>query len=537
MDKIKISKKTISGLMTVVFIFSIYVYRVQAVVNNPLGGNIKNDKSGTKSRIMSNFKKNKGKKNFKEGEIIVKIKTSTNNSLSGSLNGSSVRSSVESTIESVNKKYGVKTKKKINRQLDVVKFDNKKYSTDEVLQSLNNDPNIEYAEPNYISKLASYPTTEPYFGKMWGLNNTKSQGIDINVLNAWKISTGNPKLVVGVIDTGIDYKHEDLKNNIWVNSKDIPGNGIDDDKDGYVDDYNGWDFVNSNNDSTDDNSHGTHISGTIAASSNGVGTVGIAPNVKIMALKVADGQGDLYDSDVISAIEYGTSHGVKLFNCSFSGVDFSQTEYDAFKNSDALFMCAAGNGDDYGNGMNNDSSVKSYPASFDLPNIISVASIGSNGQLSTFSNYGAVSVDIAAPGNDIYSTVPGGYDYKSGTSMATPQVTGVAALVMSENMNLTPIDIKNCILKGSNRLPQLYNKIATGAIVDAFDAMAEAQPSLLVKLTDVTGNGITDINDLNLVKAAYNSRTGDLLYKKTLDMNNDGIINVYDLVRVSKAMQ
>ena len=511
-------KKTLSRLLTIVFMISIYGYRVQAVNNSTLSNNIKNDKSGTKSRVMNIYKKNKAKKNFKQGEILVKIKAGTSNS----------------SVESVGKKYSMKTKEHLKKQLDVVKFDSKKYDLDEVLLNLNNNSNIEYAEPNYISKLSSSPSMEPDFSKMWGLNNTSTKGKDINVENAWKTTTGNPNLVVGIIDTGIDYNHKDLKSNIWINNKEIVGNGKDDDNDGYIDDYNGWDFAYGTNDSFDDNSHGTHISGIIAASANGIGTVGVAPTVKIMPLKVADNQGDLYTSDVVSAIQYGISHGVKIFNCSFGGADFSQAEYDAIKNSNALFVCAAGNGDANGNGLNNDNAIKNYPSSFDLPNIISVAAMKSDGTLSTFSNYGAISVDIAAPGSDIYSTVPGGYAYKSGTSMATPHVTAVAALVLSTNMNLTPIEVKNSIMKSTNKLPISVKKISTGSIVDAFGAMRTASPSMVFGVTDVDKDGTTDSKDLAYVGSAYNSRVGDSKYKDILDINNDGMIDIYDLVNVSK---
>lgn len=490
-------KKIISRLLTFIFMFNIFGYRVQAVIKNTVAENpqnvatLQNDKLGTKSKIMSNYEENKIKKNFKEGEVLVKIKAGTSNS----------------SIESAQKKYNIKSKKNLNKQLDLVKFDNSKYSLDEMLLNLNSDLNIEYAEPNYISKISSDPENEPYFKSMWGLKNTTNQGIDINVETAWKNSTGNPNLVVGVIDTGVDYHHEDLKDNIWINNKEIANNGIDDDKNGYVDDYNGWDFAYSDNSSYDDNSHGTHVSGTIAASSNGIGIVGIAPNVKIMPLKAADSKGELYTSDIVSAIEYGVSKGVKLFNCSFGSSDFSQTEYDAIKNSNALFICAAGNGDTYGNGMDNDSYVKNYPSSFELLNIVSVASMDKNGYLSTFSNYGVTSVDIAAPGSSIYSTVPGGYAYKSGTSMATPHVTGVAALVLSADMNLSPIEVKNCILKTTHKLPQLENRIATGAIVDAFGAMAIAKPSIVINVTGIE----LDNSSINLTRGVLKQLTATIV--------------------------
>ncbi|MGH4050596.1 MAG: S8 family serine peptidase [Clostridium sp.] len=508
-------KKALIKLLVIIFVLNLYGVRAQAAYNNSLSDTIKSDSLGVKSKIMSNYKKNKAKENFKKDEIIVKIKTGATNS----------------AIESSQKKYGVKSKKEINRQTDIVKFDNNKYSMDEMLVNLNNDLNVEYAEPNYISRLSSLPQNEPDFNKMWGLKNTITEGVDINVSAAWGKGTGNPNLVVGVLDSGIDYNHIDLKENIWINNGEIPDNEIDDDNNGYVDDYNGWDFSGVNNDAYDDNSHGTHVSGIIAASSNGVGTVGVAPTVKIMPLKVANTQGGLYTSDVVSAIQYGISKGVKLFNCSFGGSDFSQTEYDLMEDSDALFMCAAGNGDAYGIGMDNDSTVKNYPATYDLPNIMSVASIDEYGDLSLFSNYGEVTVDIAAPGSDIYGTVPGGYGYKNGTSMATPYVTGVAALVLSANMELTPIEIKNRILKSMSKLPQLESKIATGAILDAFAAVS------LILPTDIDNNGATDIVDLALVGLAYNSRIGYLKYKRILDINNDGIVDIYDLVCVSKSIK
>lgn len=508
-------KKTLIKLLVIIFMFNLYGVRVQAANDNSLSDTIKSDSLGVKSKIMSNYKKNKAKENFKKDEIIVKIKIGATNS----------------AIESTEKKYSVESKERINRKLDIVKFDNNKYSMEEMLINLNNDLNVEYAEPNYISRLSSSPQNEPDLDKMWGLKNAITDGVDIDVFDAWEIGTGSPNLVVGVIDSGIDYNHIDLKDNIWINNEEIPGNEIDDDNNGYVDDYSGWNFTGVNNNTYDDNSHGTHVSGIIAASTNGMGIVGVAPTVKIMPLKVANTQGGLYTSDVVSAIQYGISKGMKLFNCSFGGSDFSQTEYDLMKNSDALFMCAAGNGDAYGIGMDNDSSVKNYPASFDLPNIISIASIDERGGLSNFSNYGEVSVDIAAPGTNIYSTMPGGYGYKNGTSMATPYVTGVAALVLSADMDLTPIEVKNYILKSAHKLPQLENKIVTDAIVDAFDAI------MLIKPIDVDGNGATDIMDLALIGIAYNSRIGDLKYKRILDINNDGIVDIYDLVCVSKSIK
>ncbi|EQB90244.1 glucan-binding YG repeat protein [Clostridium punense] len=402
--------------------------------------------NSTKTKIINSFKNNSHKNNYKKDEIFIKIKNLNNTDLNKWLE----------------KNYNLIPKKTLNNGLLLATFDSDKTSLENMLEKLNKDVNIEYAEPNYSVKIKDIPSSEPDYAKLWGLKNSSYLGIDINVEKAWSLQKNNGATLVGVIDTGVDYNHKDLKENIWINKSEIPDNGKDDDNNGYVDDYRGWNFIDDNNDPYDDNEHGTHVSGIIAAQNNGTGIVGVSPNTKIMPLKVGNANGDLYYDDIIEAMNYGVKKGVKIFNCSFSGADFSQVEYDTIKNSNALFVVAAGN-----ESSDND-LYSSYPGNYDLPNIITVGSIDKNGSLSYFSNYGAKNVDIAAPGGEIYSTLPGGkYGYSSGTSMAAPHVAGIAALMLSEKSSLTPVEMREYILNNNHPLSSLSKSIATGAIVDA----------------------------------------------------------------------
>ena len=212
-------------------------------------------------------------------------------------------------------------------------------------------------------------------------------------------------VLVGVIDTGVDYNHPDLAANIWTNPGEIAGNGIDDDGNGYIDDVHGYDFVNNDGDPMDDNGHGTHFSGTIGGvGNNGIGVAGVNWNVKIMALKFLDSGGSGSTANAVAGVQYATMMGVDVTSNSWGGGGFSQALYDAIDAAGAAniaFVAAAGN-----NGANNDTSP-AYPAAYDLPNIISVAATDDNDELASFSNYGAASVDLGAPGVDILSTLPG----------------------------------------------------------------------------------------------------------------------------------
>ena len=371
-------------------------------------------------------------------------------------------------------------------------------NVEETIAAYRNDSRFEYIEPDYLITLEDVektsPTQEildtitplittpndPDYPQLWGLNNTGESGgtpdADIDAAEAWDIQTGDPNLVIGVIDSGVDYNHPDLVDNIWTNPGEIDGDGIDNDSNGYIDDIRGWDFAYNDNDPSDVDGHGTHVSGTIAGKGNNdVGVTGVAWNAKIMPLKFLDDTGSGYTSDAILALNYATAKGVKLTNNSWGGGGYSQGLYDAINSAGqqgALFIAAASN--DYGN--NNDINPV-YPASYDLPNIISVASTTRTDALSGFSNYGPTSVDLGAPGSEIYSTTLGGnYGYKSGTSMASPHVTGGAALVWSQNPTWTAQEVKNQLLQTTDAIPALSGITVSGGRLNINNALGSSTP-------------------------------------------------------------
>jgi subtilisin family serine protease len=340
------------------------------------------------------------------------------------------------------------------------------------IRALNNRPNVEYAERDYIVHPTGY-ADDPRFGELWGLNNTGQTGgtpnVDVNGLEASGVTQGDPNLVVAVIDTGVDFSHPDLSGRKWVNPGESGGgketNGIDDDGNGFVDDVNGADFLNNDGNPFDDHGHGTHVAGTIAASVNGQGVVGVAPNVKIMALKFLTG-GSI--SDAIEAITYAKSKGAKISNNSWGCYCFSQGLKDAIDTSGSLFVAAAGNDD-----INNDTNPF-YPASYTSNNILSVAAVDRQGNRALFSfgasNYGANSVDISAPGKDILSTFPGNaYAYLEGTSMAAPHAAGAAALAASDDPAFlsNPVALKNHVMDTGKPVPAMAGITVTGDMVDA----------------------------------------------------------------------
>lgn len=323
-------------------------------------------------------------------------------------------------------------------------------------------PDVEFAEPDFILKPSQTTTAnDPDYPRLYGLNNTGQDGgtadADVDAPEAWSATTGDPGTVVAVIDEGVDTNHPDLRNNIWTNPDEIPNNGIDDDNNTYVDDVNGWDFAN--NDATvydpdpisgAGDEHGTHVAGTIAAEgNNNVGVVGVNWRTRIMPLKFL-GPGGGYTSDAIKALNYAVAEGAKISNNSWGGGGKSQALLDAINRADAaghLFVAAAGNGGQDSVGDNNDTTPH-YPSSYDSPNIISVAATNSQDSLAAFSNYGATSVDVAAPGVGILSTLPkNAYGRYSGTSMATPHVSGIAALLRSRSQDLDDAQLRDQILR------------------------------------------------------------------------------------------
>lgn len=391
-------------------------------------------------------------------------------------------------IKSFEKVLGA-TVKRIIPQTDLVvlkiKDNNNRKQT--IARLLAND-SIHIAEPNFIYRINRTPN-DPDLAKLWGLINSGQAdsnkaigivGVDIGAEKAWDLQTGNQDLIVSVIDTGIDYNHRDLKANAWINEIEAKGKlGVDDDSNGFVDDIHGYDFVNKDGDPMDDHGHGSHCSGTIGAKGDdNQGIVGVAWNVKIMGVKFlsADGSGSL--EDAVEAIKYSTKMGAKIMSNSWGGGGYSEILKNAIEEANEkgiVFTAAAGN-----HSGNNDESP-SYPASYNVPNVISVAAADNRGSLAYFSCYGRRTVHVAAPGVNVFSSTPsGGYASWSGTSMATPHVTGVAALLLSHEPNLTPIEVKERLIKTSKPLAGLKGKSASNGLVDAFLALTNqmAPPDL-----------------------------------------------------------
>lgn len=300
-------------------------------------------------------------------------------------------------------------------------------------------------------------------------------GIDIKAQAAWELYNGGTRdVVVALIDTGIDFSHEDLTDAFWVNEDEIDGNGIDDDNNGYVDDIHGWNFYHNSNriyTNNSDDSHGTHGAGTIAATSgNSFGITGIvnSDSVKIMSLKALGGRTGTGDTaDIVKAIHYAEANGASICNLSLGSSINDRALYQAIANSSMLFVVAAGN-----DAANTDRAPY-YPASYDLDNIISVANLSYDGSLHSSSNYGAKSVDLAAPGTYILSTTPkNGYDYMTGTSMAAPFVSAAAAMLYSHYDSITLADVKTILLSTVTELETLQGKTVSNGMLNLGEAMA-----------------------------------------------------------------
>ncbi|MGQ9810917.1 MAG: S8 family serine peptidase, partial [bacterium] len=379
--------------------------------------------------------------------------------------------------------------------------------------------NVEYIEPDYVVNAIEVPN-DPMFNQLWGLHNTGQTGgtadADIDAVEAWDIFTGSSDALVVVIDTGTDYNHADLAANMWVNPNEIPGNGIDDDGNGFVDDVRGWDFYNNDNDPMDDNGHGTHCAGTIGAvGNNGTGVVGVNWTVKIMPVKFLSSGGSGYTSGAVQSIQYAlTIPGVKVMSNSWGGGGYSQALYDAIVeayNAGVLFVCAAGN-----SAVNTDTSPM-YPACYDVPNVMSIAATDHNDQLASFSNWGPTTVDLGAPGVDVVSTLPGNsYGSLSGTSMATPHVSGVAALIWGRFPSMTVDQVKALIMNSVDPIPSLAGKCVTGGRLNAFWCIAEPDSIPPAAVTDLT---------------AFNpaSNTIDLTWTATGDDGYEGRASRYDV--------
>ncbi|KOA21343.1 thermophilic serine proteinase precursor [Clostridium homopropionicum DSM 5847] len=343
--------------------------------------------------------KNKLRPTSVSNQLIIKFKNGTTDT-------------VKNSIYSKNNLKSKKNIKALNTSLVELP---KGTTVEQATKFLKANSNVESVQPNYLY----YPSdatisSDPRSSELWGLENvgqaingvSGAPDIDINAPTAWNVTKGDSNLVVGIIDTGVDYKHPDLIDKVWTNPGETPMNGVDDDNNGYIDDVHGWDFYNNDNsvfDINDGDFHGTHVAGTIAASMNDVGVVGVAPNVQIMPLKfIGPDGGDTMAA--IEAINYAANMGIKITNNSWGGGGYDPLLKEAIENSNSLFVAAAGNE------SNNNDMYNSYPASYDSNNILSVAAVENDGTLAGFSNYGPATVDVAAPGVSILSTVPKNYD-------------------------------------------------------------------------------------------------------------------------------
>ncbi len=358
---------------------------------------------------------------------------------------------------------------------------------------------VAYAEPNYIVKTQTVPN-DPNFGDLWGLHNTGqaggTPGADIHAPEAWNLTTGSTNVVVVGIDTGIDYAHPDLAANMFRNEADCNTNGVDDDKNGSIDDCFGIDTVTHDSDPRDDNDHGTHTAGTIgAAGNNGAGVVGVNWNVKLMSCKFLNAMGSGSTADAVTCLDYVArmkDRGVNIVatNNSWGGAGFSQALFDAIdaqRQRGILFIAAAGNE------ANDNDAAPTYPASIDLPNVIAVASTTRTDALSSFSNRGRRTVHIGAPGSAILSTtrsnVPADASHPfatfNGTSMATPHVAGVAALLKAQDPSRDWRAIRNLILSGGDNNANLTANTVTGKRLNAFGSLTCSNSTVFSRLKPI----------------------------------------------------
>jgi subtilisin family serine protease len=350
-------------------------------------------------------------------------------------------------------------------------------STARAIATLAASPAVEYAEPNYIVHAYVSPDDTRFPG-MYQFENTGqtggTPGADIDAVHAWDLFTGDPELKVAILDTGINFTHPDLADNLWTNPIEAAGTaGVDDDHNGWVDDLHGVSYTSGGTPPNDDGGHGSHVSGTIAArGNNGIGVVGVNWRARLVAIKILDGGGQGNVANAIAGLQYAINVGAKVSNNSWGGGGYSQAVVDAITaagQAGMLFVAACGN-------RTRDNDVTpDYPSSYDSPYIVSVAATDASDQLTSTSSWGLTTVDLAAPGSLIQSTwLSNFYAIQSGTSMAAAVVTGVCALVAGRFPELGPLEVRDLVLAAADTIPALTGKVATGGRANAYRAICVA---------------------------------------------------------------
>lgn len=356
------------------------------------------------------------------------------------------------------------------------------------LRDLRNDPDVEYAEPNYILKAPGQVGQE----EVMSMSDVRAQAAasasstvgtlaqtnaPIQLQNAWsQMSSSVSPVVVAIIDTGVDMNHEVFVDSgaIWTNPNEIAGNGIDDDANGYIDDVHGWNFAANNNSPMDDDNHGTHVAGIVLGTTQDIAAYPMQPAaIRIMPLKFLDASGMGTTSDAVKAIYYAVNNGAKVLNNSWGGGGYSNSLLDAIAfaySRRVVFVAAAGNA------SSNNDVTPTYPANYSVPGVISVASTTDADGLSSFSNFGVSTVHVGSPGSSIWSSLPNNfYGRASGTSMATPFVAGLAALMLRENSSLSAYQVRELLFAGAQKISSLQTKTTTKARINAYNSVVAAK--------------------------------------------------------------
>ncbi len=400
------------------------------------------------------------------------------------------------------------------------------YTLEEVLTSWCRLPCVRTCEPNSLATLQSLPN-DYYFFEQWSLCNTNVLGstdnAHLHMKEAWEVESGDPNMIIAVIDMGFDVGHEDLQRNIWRNPGEIPENGIDDDDNGYVDDIIGWDFVNQtegmagsgydwqhedNDPTTTKVAHGNSVLGIIGATTdNTIGIAGIIRNCKLMLLRAGyfkpNGMQALSIANIAKSLIYAADNGARVINISSVGKTFSQSYEDALAyaiDQGALVTCSAGN---------EGSDTPVYPAAYDLPGIISVGATTRMDRITAFSNYGNW-VDVSAPGESIMTTIlDNGYGKVIGTSFSSPMVAAIAGLIFSRYPDLTPADVQDTIMNNVDILDGLSNANITSGRVNAYKALQNpvSEDPLELNMNDAAAKKSPSHSDNGLLNGCFISTT------------------------------